>query len=60
MWRSVIASTNIKFSKWGIVSVDDKRVAAIIGRIVHHGRLVELNGVSKRVDAALMLGKSEG
>ena len=58
--RSVIVTTNIEFSKWGIVFGDDKLAAATIDRLVHHGRLVELNGASRRMNAALMLGKSEG
>ena len=57
--RSVIVTTNIEFSKWGTVFGDDKLAAATIDRLVHHGRLVEFNGASKRMDAALMLGKSD-
>ena len=57
--RSLIVTTNIEFSKWGTVLGDDKLAAATIDRLVHHGRLVEFNGASKRMDAALMLGKSE-
>ena len=30
----------------------------MIDRIVHHGRLVEFNGVSRRMDAVLMLGRA--
>lgn len=56
--RSVIFTTNIEFGKWGTVFADDKLASATIDRIVHHGRPVELNGTSKRMDAALMLGKS--
>ena len=56
----MIVTTNIEFSRWGTVFGDDKLAAAIIDRLVHHGRLVEFNGVSKRMDAALMLGKTEG
>ena len=58
--RSVIVTTNIEFGKWGTVLGDDKLAAATIDRLVHHGRLVEFNGPSRRMDAALMLGKSEG
>ncbi len=57
--RSLVITTNIEFSKWGTVFEDDKMVAAIIDRIVHHGRLVEFNGASHRMDAALMLGRQE-
>lgn len=58
--RSVIVTTNIEFSKWGTVFGDDKLAAATIDRLVHHGRLIEFNGASKRMGTALMLGKSEG
>ena len=57
--RSLTVTTNIEFSKWGTVLGDDKLAAATIDRLVHHGRLVEFNGASRRMDAALMLGKSE-
>jgi DNA replication protein DnaC len=57
--RSLIVTTNIEFSKWGTVFGDDKLAAATIDRIVHHGRLVEFGGASKRMDGALMLGKSQ-
>lgn len=56
--RSLIITTNIEFSKWGTVLGDDKLASAIIDRLVHHGRLVEFNGPSHRMDAALMLGNS--
>ena len=57
--RSVVFTTNIEFSKWGTILGDDKLASAMIDRVVHHGRLVELNGTSKRTDKALMLGKAE-
>lgn len=56
--RSLIITTNIEFSKWGVVFGDDKLASAIIDRIMHHGRLVEFSGASKRMENALMLGKS--
>jgi len=37
---------------------DDKLASALIDRIMHHGRLVEFNGTSKRMERALMLGKA--
>ena len=57
--RSMVITTNIEFSKWGTVFGDDKLASATIDRIVHHGRLIEFNGTSRRMDAALMLGKSK-
>ena len=56
--RSLVITTNIEFSKWGVVFGDDKLASAIIDRIMHHGRLVEFGGASKRMENALMLGKS--
>ena len=56
--RSMIFTTNIEFSKWGTILGDDKLAAAMIDRIVHHGRLIEFGGPSHRMDAALMLGKA--
>ena len=46
--------------KWGVAFGDDKLASALIDRIMHHGRLVELNGTSKRMEHALMLGKAAG
>lgn len=57
--RSMLFTTNIEFSKWGTILGDEKLAAATIDRIVHHGRLVEFNGTSKRMDASLMLGHAE-
>lgn len=57
--RSLVITTNIEFSKWGVVFGDDKMASALIDRIMHHGRLVEFGGPSKRMEHALMLGKSD-
>lgn len=57
--RSLILTTNIEFSKWATVLGDEKMAAAMIDRIVHHGRLIEFNGSSKRMDRSLMLGKGD-
>ncbi len=50
--RSVIFTTNIEFGKWGTVLGDEKLAAAMIDRVVHHGRLVEFGGPSRRMDAS--------
>ena len=52
--RSIIFTTNIEFGKWGTIFADDKLAAAIIDRIVHHGRLIEFHGPSRRLSQALM------
>lgn len=55
--RSLLITTNIEFSKWGVVFGDDKMASGIIDRVMHHGRLIEFNGSSKRMEHALMLGR---
>jgi DNA replication protein DnaC len=55
--RSMVITTNIEFAKWGVVLGDDKLASAAIDRLVHHGRLVEFGGTSRRMEEALMLGK---
>lgn len=57
--HSLILTTNIEFSKWGTILGDDKLASAAIDRIVHHGRLVEFGGESKRLESSLMLGRAE-
>ena len=54
---ALILTTNIEFSRWATIFADEKLAAAAVDRIVHHGRLVEFNGPSRRMDASLMLGK---
>ena len=56
--RSIASATNIGSGKWGTVFADDKLAAAIIDRIVHHGRLLEFTGQSHRVSEALMFGRT--
>lgn len=55
--RSIVFTTNVEFSRWGTVFADDKLAAAIVDRVVHHGRLVEFGGPSHRLENSLMLGK---
>lgn len=57
--RSLVITTNIEFSKWGTVLGDDKMAGALIDRIVHHGRLIEFTGASRRMETSLMLGKAK-
>lgn len=52
--QSVVITTNLEFSRWGSVFGDDQLAAAVIDRIVHHGRLVQFRGESYRVRHALM------
>lgn len=55
---SVVFTTNAEFSRWGTVLADGKLAAAIVDRVVHHGRLVEFGGPSHRLEESLMPGKS--
>ena len=43
---------------WAVFG-DDQMAAALIDRIVHHGRLIEFTGPSRRVSQALMFGKTD-
>lgn len=52
--QSVVITTNLELSRWGSVFGDDQMAAAVIDRIVHHGRLVQFRGESYRVRHALM------
>ncbi|MDO4212193.1 MAG: ATP-binding protein [Bacteroidales bacterium] len=55
--RSVIFTANVESGRWGTVFADDKLAAAIVDRVVHHGRLVEFGGPSHRLEESLMFGK---
>ena len=52
--RSLVITTNLEFARWGAVFGDDNLAAAVIDRIVHHGRLLHFRGDSYRVKHALM------
>ena len=47
--QSVVFTTNLEFSRWGSVFGDDQMAAAVIDRVVHHGRLLQFRGESYRV-----------
>lgn len=51
---SLIITTNIEFSRWGTIFGDDNIAAAIIDRLVHHGRLLRHKGDSWRITHALL------
>ena len=57
--RSVIFTANVEFSRWGTVLGDAHLATATIDRNMHHGRLVEFGGQSRRFEEALMMGRSE-
>lgn len=55
--RSLLITTDIESSKRGVVFGDDRMAGAIIDRVMRHGRPIEFNGSSKRMEHALMLGR---
>lgn len=57
--QSVVFTTNLEFSRWGSVFGDDQMAAAVIDRVVHHGRLLQFRGESYRVRHALMQGGAQ-
>ena len=46
---SIILTSNRGFDEWGNVFGDEVIAAAIIDRLVHHGRIFRINGKSYRV-----------
>ena len=52
--RSVVFTSNLEFSRWGDVFGDGDMAAAVIDRIVHHGRIVRFHGESYRNTHSLM------
>lgn len=52
--RSLVLTTNLEFKRWGMVFGDENMAAAVIDRLVHHGRLLQFRGQSYRVKNALM------
>ena len=49
-----MTTTNLEFGRRGSVLGDDQMAAAVIDRVVHHGRLIQFRGESLRVRNALM------
>ena len=52
--RSLVVTTNLEFKRWCMVFGDENMAAAVIDRLVHHGRLLQFRGQSYRVKNALM------
>ena len=47
--KSLIINTNIEFSRWVNVFYDEQMTGAIIGRMLHHCRLLLFPGPSNRM-----------
>ena len=52
--QPIVLTTNPGSSGWGAVLGDDQMAAAVAGRVVHHGRLLQFKGESHRVRRSLM------
>lgn len=52
--QSAVIATSLGFSRWGSAFGDEQMAAAVIDRIVHHGRLAQFRDESRRVRHALM------
>jgi DNA replication protein DnaC len=50
--RSVIITSNLVFSEWDRIFKDPMTTAAAIDRLVHHSVIVEMTGISIRVEQA--------
>ena len=51
--RSLMITSNLKFSEWDKIFKDPMTTAAAIDRLVHHSIVLELNGKSYRADQAI-------
>ena len=52
--RSVVFTSNLESGRWGDVFGDGDMAAAVIDRIVHHGRIIRFHGESYRNTHSLM------
>jgi len=52
--RSLILTTNLEFSRWVNIFLDETMTTAIIDRLVHHSHLLIFDGESHRVKHSLM------
>ena len=52
--RSIIFTSNLEFSRWGDVFGDGDMAAAVIDRVIHHGRIIRFTGESWRSTHSLM------
>lgn len=52
--RSLILTTNVEFSKWVNIFLDQTMTTALIDRLVHHSHLLIFDGESHRVKNSLM------
>ena len=52
--RSLVFTSNLEFSRWADVFGDGDMAAAVIVRIVHHGRIIRFHGESYRNTHSLM------
>lgn len=52
--RSLVFTSNLEFSRWADVFGDGDMAAAVIDRIIHHGRIVRFHGESYRNTHSLM------
>jgi DNA replication protein DnaC len=46
--QSVVFTINLEFSRWDSVFRDNQMTAAVIDRVVHHGRLLQFRSKSYR------------
>lgn len=52
--KSLLLTTNLEFSRWGSIFTDTLMAGAMIDRLVHYGHLIIFDGVSYRMEHALM------
>lgn len=57
--QTLVITTNVEFSLWGSTFGDDQMAAAVIDRLIHHGRMLRFHGEPWRVAHSLMSGTTD-
>jgi DNA replication protein DnaC len=58
--KSVMITSNLVFSEWDKIFKDPMTTAAAVDRVVHHAIILELNGMSFRIEEAKRLAERRG
>ena len=53
--KSIIITTNLGFSEWEQIFIDQKLTESIVDRMVHHSHLIQFSGSSYRVEHSLLI-----
>ena len=58
--KSLIITSNLEFSQWNTVFVDNRLTAALVDRLIHHSHIVVFSGESFRLSQSLNRQRERG